>query len=479
MILLPLLGAFAILIVPCRHFRLGRILGLCASLLAFLIWLYLLQSFRGVFGFEFSEFTVWIRELGIHYWIGMDGVSFFLVGLTVLLSPLALGLFGKSESSRSSWILVLMIESVLIGLFSSLDLFLCYLFLECAIVLLFFLLRRESVDGAKLFFVFNISGSAVVLLCLVVLSRQAGGSFDLATLAKRPLPEGQQLIWGGLFIAALILKSGLIPLQVWLRDLMREASPATLIIIVGLFLKAGAYLAFRFGYPLFPRAFEYYSEALFLLGFINLFGGGLLMLARRSLRDCLTFMTVGHMGLVWMGIALLKVNAGQGALYFLVSHGIVFAVLGLILHTQLRPHSSEAVVDQPVEASVLDKLLVTLAALILLGLPGTSFFISLFLVLWAALSKSAVLTVLSLAGWMLIAGVMIYSFRSIRFDTLYQRSIRFWVVLTTLILIVGFSGVMPAFFLERSRTAMTLWLSKVNPEIQLQLEDESANANPS
>lgn len=478
MILLPLLGALGILIVPRRFYRLGRILGLSTSMLVLFLWIYLFQSFRGVFGFEFSEFAVWIRELGIHYWIGLDGVSFFLVGLTTLLSPISFGIFGKSESSRISWVLVLIIESALLGLFSSLDLFLCYFFLECTILSIFFLLRREGSGGAKLFFVFNISGSAGLLLCLIVLSRQAGGFLDLASLTNKPLPERQQLIWGAVFIGALILKSGLIPLQVWLRDIMREASPATLIIIIGLFLKVGAYLAFRFGYPLFPQAFEYYANALFLLGFISLLGGGLLMLAPRSLRDRLTFMTVGHMGLVWMGIALLKVNAGQGALYFMVSHGIVIAVLGLVLWAQYELPSNESGADQPVESSILDKLLFTLAALILLGLPGSSFFIGLFLILWAAFSKSAVLTAVTLVGWMLIAGVMMYSLRSIRLGSLYQRSLRFWAVLTVLIVIVGVGGLMPSYFLERSRIAMTLWLSKVNSEIQLQMEELSAGANP-
>lgn len=470
-IFLPLLGVLGILIFPQSHWRLGKGFGLGSSILGLLLWFYCLPSFRGVLGFEFSKKAYdWIQELGIRYWIGLDGLSFYLIGLTLLLTPMALNLCGQEKSSRAKWVIVLIIESALLGLFSALDVFLCYFFLECLIFAVFFLLRHESESSANSYLAFNISGSALLLLCLIVLSKQAGGYFDLASLVENPLPKQQQLIFGGLFIGSLVLMSGLFPFQVWIRSFLREASPASFIIVTGLFLKVSAYIVFRFGYPLFPHAFSHYAPHIFLLSTISLLGGGLLILAQRSLMDRLSFMTLGHMGFIWMGISLLKVNAGQGTLFFMISHGFVIALLGLVLKVQKISQEND-LIEGSQENSVLSRFFLILCGLALLGLPGTSFFVSLFLNFWPAYLKSPILMILSLVGWMLVAGVTIFSLQAVRLNALWQRSFRNGSLIFILILIIVGSGLYPAPFLRKTQSAMKLWLSKVNPEIQLEVEE--------
>jgi len=410
---------------------------------------------------------VWIGELGIHYWLGVDGISIFLIGLTLLLTVGALWLGGLHERSRFSGPLILLVSSALVGCFTALDVLLAFTCLEVAIIALYFLLRCESgrSQGANWFLGLNLVGSAGLLICLLVLSRQAGGVSDLASLIARPLAASDQVRWGPLFLGSLLLLSGAVPFQMGLRLVARDSSPASLVLVLGLYLKVSLYFVVRLGFPLFPAAFLHYDAALFWLGVASLLVGGLLMLSVRNVAERLALLTVCYVGLMWCGLATLEVDAGQGALGLSIGHGLLMLLLGLIWHLQAAPDQAAA---SP-RTNRLSQTLLRLSAVTVLAVPATALFAGLWLILVPNLQRQPWGSGLALAGFLFGSAVLaqwLWNCESLHLRPQQRGRIACAVVALVALIFIG--GVQPERWLEPSRNAVMLWLAKVNPSIQVE-----------
>ena len=418
-----------IALVDGRREALVRQIALAVSGVVFLLTLVLWARFDGASAdFQFVERYAWIPAFGIDYFIGIDGISLFLVVLTGFLMPLALMSSWQSVHDRvKAFSLVLLaLESAMIGVFVSLDLFLFYVFWDAMLIPMYFLIGIWGYDrrvyAAIKFILYTMAGSVLMLLAILALAYYHGAvtgvpSFDLLKLYELQMP-GPLQFWGFLaFAIALAIKVPLFPFHTWLPDAHVQAPTAGSVILAGVLLKMGTYGLVRFAFPLFPDAALYFAPWLGVAAVIGIIYGALVAMVQPDLKKLVAYSSVSHLGFVVLGIAAMNVQGVQGAVYQMLAHGVstgaLFLIVGMLSdrrHTRLIAEFGgiKAVVPKLSAAF----LIVTLASI---GLPGLNGFVGELLILVGAFRWDPRLAAVAACGVPLSAVYMLWMFQRVNY----------------------------------------------------------------
>ncbi len=424
----PAAGAAVTAAIPARRADLVRIVSIGFSLVTLVLSAALLADFdKGVAGYQFVESKVWIKSLGIHYLMGVDGISLFMVVLTGLLFPISmLASTNISKRVNAYFALMLALEAALMGIFLSVDLFLFFVFWEAMLVPMYFLIGtwgyERRIYAALKFFIYTAAGSALLLLgilSLAVLQAKAPGAhltFDLrALMAWKGLnPDTARWLFLA-FGASFAIKVPLFPLHTWLPDAHVEAPTAGSVLLAGLLLKLGAYGFLRFSLTLFPQASVDFAPLLLTLATIGILYGAVVATMQRDLKKLVAYSSVAHLGFVVLGTFALTTVGIEGGLFTMVSHGLTTGALFLlvgILYDRRHTRQIDAFGGVWKAAPKLGGifLAVTFASI---GLPGLSGFVGEFLSLIGTFVVHRPYAVLAAAGVILAAVYMLWGFQRV------------------------------------------------------------------
>jgi len=431
LIVVPIAGALLLLLVKDdeAHEALIRNVALIVSALVFALTLLLWMRFDATSGdFQFVERHPWIPQFGISYAVGVDGISLFLLVLTGFLTPLALLSSWASvhRKTRAFCMFVLLLESAMIGVFVSLDLFLFYVFWDAMLVPMYFLIGIWGYDrriyAAVKFILYTMAGSVLMLLAILGLAvlhnSQVGSySFDLLRIYQLSIPEPLQYWFFLAFALAFAIKVPLFPFHTWLPDAHVEAPTAGSVILAGVLLKMGTYGLVRFAFPIFPAAAAYFAPLLGVLAVVGIIYGALVAMVQPDLKKLVAYSSVSHLGFVVLGIAAMNTQGVQGAVYQMLNHGVstggLFLIVGMLSdrrHTRLIAEYGglKRVVPHLVAAF----LIVTLSSI---GLPGLNGFVGEFLILLGTFRASPKLAAFAATGVILSATYMLWMFQRVNY----------------------------------------------------------------
>jgi NADH-quinone oxidoreductase subunit M len=494
LIALPIAGAIVLLFVRDDEHteKLVRTIALAVSVLVFAATLLLWSQFNPVLAdFQFVERHDWIPAFGIGYIVGVDGISLLLLVLTGFLTPLALLSSWESvhRKTKAFCICVLLLESAMIGVFVSLDLFLFYVFWDAMLIPMYLLIGiwgyERRVYAAVKFILYTMAGSVLMLLAILALaylhSAATGAySFDLQRLYALQIPAQMQF-WGFLaFALAFAIKVPLFPFHTWLPDAHVEAPTAGSVILAGVLLKMGTYGLVRFAFPLFPRAAIFFAPYLALLAVIGIIYGALVAMVQPDMKKLVAYSSVSHLGFVVLGIAALNTQGVQGAVYQMLNHGVstggLFLIVGMLSdrrHTRLIAQFGG--LKRVVPHLVAVFLIVTLSSI---GLPGLNGFVGEFLILLGAYRWSPSAATFAATGVILSATYMLWMFQRVNYGpvtneenaTMHDLTPREWAVLVPIVAMTVLMGVLPNIFLRPIAPAVDRMLNQVHQGAPVQIQ---------
>jgi len=457
---LPLLGALLIFALRGNDestFRNARYIALWTTLITFAISTFLWRDFDPATAqFQFVEERSWIGPIKFH--MGLDGISMPFVLLTTLLMPLTvLSSFGAIKVRvREFMIAFLVLETLMLGVFCSLDLLMFYLFFEGGLIPMFLIIGiwggPRRVYSSFKFFLYTLTGSVLMLLAIMAIYWEAGTTNIPALLAHDFPAEMQTWLWFA-FLASFAVKLPMWPVHTWLPDAHVEAPTAGSVILAGILLKLGGYGFLRFSIPMFPLASAEFAPLIFALSVIAVIYTSLVALAQEDMKKLIAYSSIAHMGFVTIGIFTLTMQGLQGGIFLMLSHGIVSAALFLcvgVVYDRMHTHEISVfgglINRMPLYAAVF--MIFTLANV---GLPGTSGFVGEFLTLLGAFEVNTWVAALAATGIILSAGYALWLYRRIVFGTITNPALKHikdlsWrevAVIVPLILITIFFGFHP------------------------------------
>ncbi len=425
---IPLAGALLLLLLP-RRDRDIRILALIVSLIDFFVSLHLPAHYhRAMGGFQFEINHAWIPTPNIHYHMGADGVSMWLVVLTTFLTPLCVLISWNSihERVKEFFILLLVLETALIGVFLALDLFLFYFFWESTLIPMALLIgmfgHGRKVYAAVKFFLYTMIASVFMLAAILWLYAKVG-SFDLVTI-QTAIRSGQvenfmaaaPWLFLGFFIAFAV-KVPLFPFHTWLPDAHVEAPTAGSVLLAGVLLKMGTYGMFRFNLGLFPEQARANAWWIMILALIGIIYGALVAMVQPNMKKLIAYSSISHLGFVVLGIFSFTQAGLDGATYIMLAHGVstgaLFMLAGILYerrHTYEISEFGGLATPMPVYASFF--LFIVLASV---GLPLLNGFVGEFLVLSGAFQARAVYGILGATGVIWSAGYLLWMYQRVFF----------------------------------------------------------------
>jgi len=464
---LPLIGAGFVLVIRGDEelvARNARYVALWTSLITFVLSLFIWFGFeRGTAEFQFVETAAWLPSFGIEYRMGVDGISMPFVLLSTLLTPLCIIASWDAIQSRVKEYMIafLVLETLMVGMFCALDFVVFYIFFEGVLIPMFLIIGvwggGRRVYAAFKFFLFTFAGSVLMLIALLTIYFKTGTT-DIETLLTTRLPAEMQLYLWLAFFASFAVKIPMWPVHTWLPDAHVEAPTAGSVILAGILLKMGGYGFLRFSVPMLPEATEFFTPLVFALSIVAVIYTSLVALAQEDMKKLIAYSSVAHMGFVTVGIFTLNQQGVEGAMYQMLSHGLVSAALFLCvgvvydrLHTREIARYGGLVHNMPHYSVVF--MVFMLASV---GLPGTSGFIGEFLVIVGAFQVNTWIALLTASGMVLGAAYMLYLYRRVIFGQLTKdelksmldMNLREKVVFAPLIALVLLMGVYPAPFLE-------------------------------
>ena len=464
---LPLVGALAILIIRGDEevvARNAKATALWTTLITFCLSLMLWTGFdRTSAAFQFVENSPWIESFGIDYHMGVDGISVLFVLLSTFLTPICVLASWDAIKVRVKEYMVafLILETLMVGMFCALDFFLFYIFFEGVLIPMFLIIGvwggKRRVYAAFKFFLYTLTGSVLMLLAILAIYLQAGTS-EIPSLLNFVLPANIQYWLWLAFFASFAVKVPMWPVHTWLPDAHVEAPTAGSVILAGVLLKMGAYGFLRFSVPILPIASDFFTPLIFALSIIAVIYTSLVALVQLDMKKLIAYSSVAHMGFVTLGIFSLNQQGVTGAIYQMLSHGIVSAALflcvGVIydrIHTREIARYGGLVERMPVYAVFF--MVFMLASV---GLPGTGGFIGEILVLVGMFQVSTWAAALAATGLVLGAAYMLWLYRRVIFGKLSRgdlksitdMSYREVAVFTPLLVLTIWMGVYPMPFLE-------------------------------
>jgi NADH-quinone oxidoreductase subunit M len=489
---LPLAGALALTLVPRRLAGAHRAAGLVVTLLTLAVSLPLWFRFDGDSAdVQFEEVHRWMPTLGVGYHVGIDGISLLLVLLTTFLTPIALASAWHAIEDRTKEFVItmLLLETGMLGVFVSLDLFLFFVFWEAMLIPMYLIIGvwggGNRIYAAVKFVLYTMVGSALMLvaiLSLYYLHGDATGSytFDLLTLERWVIPPGtaQNLMFLA-FALAFAIKVPLFPFHTWLPDAHVEAPTAGSVILAGVLLKMGTYGFLRFCLPLFPDASFVFAPVVFALAVIGIVYGAWVSTVQPDLKKLVAYSSVSHLGFVMLGLFTLNQQGVVGGLIQMINHGLstgaLFLMVGMIYerrHTRLIAEFGGLWKVIPAFSALF--LVVTLSSL---GLPGLNGFVGEFLVLVGAFQVNRWLAALATTGIIFAAVYLLWMYQRVAFGEithdenrrLTDLSPREWAVLVPVLLFIVWIGVAPTVFTGKTEATVAALLAQVESKASVAL----------
>jgi NADH-quinone oxidoreductase subunit M len=458
----PLLGALWIAMTPRDAARNARWIAFWTALMVFLVSLAIWVNFDPKSaGFQFVEERAWLGPL--KYKMGVDGISMLFVILTTFLMPICILASWESieERVKEYMIAFLVLETLMIGVFCALDLFLFYLFFEGGLIPMFLIIGvwggPRRVYASLKFFLYTLLGSVLMLLAMMAMYWHAGTT-DIVQLLDAKFPADMQFWLWLAFFASFAVKMPMWPVHTWLPDAHVEAPTAGSVILAGILLKMGGYGFLRFSLPMFPLASQDLAPLVFAMSVVAIVYTSLVALAQEDVKKLIAYSSVAHMGFVTMGIFTFNTQGIDGAILQMLSHGIVSAALFLCVGVVYdRMHTREIAAygglasRMPMYAFVF--MVFTMANV---GLPGTSGFIGEFLTLLGAFRANTWVAFIATSGVILSAAYGLYLYRRMIFGELEKQSLaaikdmnaREIVVMAPLVVLTIFFGIYPAALLD-------------------------------
>jgi NADH-quinone oxidoreductase subunit M len=468
---LPLLGAVLFILPlrgePVKVARNARWAAWWISLLTFAWSLVLWFGFdRKEAGFQFEEKIEWMRQFGVFYHMGVDGISMMFVLLSTLLTPICVLASWEAIQVRVKEYMIafLVLETLMIGTFCALDFVAFYMFFEGVLIPMFLIIGvwggPRRIYSAFKFFLYTFLGSVLMLVAVLAIYFNAGTTDIPAItqyLAEHPLPAGTQSWLWLAFLASFAVKVPMWPVHTWLPDAHVEAPTAGSVILAGVLLKIGGYGFLRFSLPMLPIASAQFTPLIFTLSIVAVIYTSLVALAQQDMKKLIAYSSVAHMGFVTAGIFAPNLQGIEGAIFQMLSHGVVSAALFLIVGVVYdRMHSREIetygglVHRMPIYSAVF--MLFMLASV---GLPATSGFPGEFLVMTGLFQVNTWVAAFICTGIILSAAYMLWLYRRVIFGELTKDSLknildldrREIAVFAPLVAAVLWMGIYPSSFL--------------------------------
>jgi NADH-quinone oxidoreductase subunit M len=410
--------------------RNARWIALWTTLITLAVSLNLVWRFdAGSPEFQFVEKHAWLGGYGTYH-MGVDGISLPLVILTTAIMPLCIAASWRAITVRvrEYMIAFLVLETLMVGTFSALDLMLFYLFFEGGLIPMFLIIGvwggPRRVYASFKFFLYTLLGSVLMLLAIMAMYWESGTT-DIAVLIRHAFPQSMQPWLWFAFFASFAVKLPMWPVHTWLPDAHVEAPTAGSVILAAILLKMGGYGFLRFSLPMFPNASADFAPFVFTLSVIAIVYTSLVALVQEDMKKLIAYSSVAHMGFVTMGIFAATAQGIAGGIFQMVSHGVVSAALFLCVGVVYdRMHSREIatygglVNRMPVYAAVF--MLFTLANV---GLPGTSGFVGEFLSLLGTFRANITVATLATLGVILSACYALWLYRKVIFGKLEKSSL--------------------------------------------------------
>jgi NADH-quinone oxidoreductase subunit M len=464
---LPLVGVIIILITrgePEIVDRNARAVALWTGCTVFVLSLFIWFNFdTSTAAFQFVEEAQWMPAFGIAYKMGVDGISMPFVLLSTLLTPICVLASWECIQARVKEYMIsfLIMETFMIGMFCALDIVVFYIFFEAVLIPMFVIIGvwggPRRVYAAFKFFLYTLAGSVLMLLAILVMYLNAGTT-DIPTLMTHRFPIAMQPWLWLAFFASFAVKVPMWPVHTWLPDAHVEAPTAGSVILAAVLLKFGGYGFLRFSLPMFPEASVMFTPLIYTLSIVAVIYTSLVALAQEDMKKLIAYSSVAHMGFVTIGTFTLTVQGIEGAIFQMLSHGVVSAALFLIVGVVYdRMHSRDiSTYGGLVHRMPAYSLIFMLFMLASVGLPGTAGFVGEFLVLVGVFQVNTWVAALAATGLILGAAYMLYLYRRVIFGQLTKESLkaildmspREIAVFAPLVGLVIWMGVYPAPFLE-------------------------------
>ena len=427
---LPIAGAIFIAFLSREAVQNIRYTALWTPIITFLISLLIWINFdQTTAGFQFVEERDWLGP--IKYKMGVDGISMLFVILTTFLMPLCILASWEAIEDRVKEYMIafLVLETLMIGVFCALDLVLFYLFFEGGLIPMFLIIGvwggARRVYASFKFFLYTFLGSVLMLLAMMAMYWHAGTT-DIPTLMQTKFPADMQFWLWLAFFASFAVKMPMWPVHTWLPDAHVEAPPAGSVILAGVMLKMGGYGFLRFSLPMFPDASATFAPFVFTLSVVAIVATSLIALVQEDMKKLIAYSSVAHMGFVTMGIFTFSQQGIDGAIFQMLSHGLIssalFLCVGVIydrLHTREIAAYGGIVERMPIYAAIF--MVFTMGNV---GLPGTSGFVGEFLTLMAAFGVNTYVAFFATSGVILSAAYALYLYRRVVFGPLEKPNLK-------------------------------------------------------
>ena len=494
----PLVGALLISLLPTGRDLLAKQVALGTSLVVLVLTIVMCAQFDASSGdrFQFAQSYDWIRTFGVHYAVGVDGIALVLIALIAVLVPVVLlaswddveslsdgadAPAASRKSVKSFFALLLVLETMMIGVFAATDVFLFYVFFEAMLIPMYFLIGsyggpKRSYAAVK-FLLYSLFGGLLMLAAVIGLyvesARVGTGTFSFEALTKLELSHATQgWLFLGFFIAFAI-KAPLFPFHTWLPDAGAEAPTGNAILLVGILDKVGTFGFLRYCLPLFPWAAREFAPYVIALSVIGIIYGALLAMGQKDMKRLVSYTSVAHFGYIGLGCFAFTTQAGTGAVLYMVNHGLSTGALFMVIGFLINRGKSRLVGDYSGIAKAAPKLgaLFFVSGLSALALPGLSTFVSEFLVLVGSFQRYPVATIIATVGIVLAALYILLAYQrtmqgplSAVHATMKDLNVREVAALAPLIALMLFLG-----FYPKPVTDI------VNPAVKVTMQDVGAH----
>ena len=479
LIILPLMGAVILVFTNDNHLDRIRNVALSFSMLTFFLSTFLWVLFdRSTAKFQFVEEFLWIPSSNINFFIGIDGISLFFIILTALLVPLCIlaSLYSVKIYLKEYMIAFLVMESLLLIVFSILDLVLFYIFFESVLIPMFLIVgiwgsRERKVRAAYMLFLYTLIGSVLMLLAILLIYAIAGTTDYQILLTVQFDGNLQKVLWLA-FFASFATKVPMVPVHIWLPEAHVEAPTAGSVILAGVLLKLGSYGLIRFSMPLFPIGTIYFTPLVYAMAAIAVVYTSLTAVRQSDIKRIIAYASVAHMNVILVGMFALNANGLEGAMIQQLSHGLVASALFLGVGVLYDRHHSRLVKYYGGMAHVMPVFVMILLFFTManIALPGTSSFVGEFLILVGAFQANTMVTMLAATGMILGGAYSLWLYNRVAFGNLKVQSIhefsdinrREFFVQLPLILGTLVMGIYPEIFLDPMHVTIANLIEQIN-----------------
>jgi len=484
-IFLPLIGVFFLLLSKGDEEKVNKIsfnISLLTSLLVFILSLVLWKNFdHTTADFQFLEEKQWIVNF-IKYKVGVDGVSILFVVLTAFITPICIIATHNSVKVRKKdfFLALLLMETMMLGVFCSLDLFIFYLFFEAGLIPMFLIIGIwggiRRVYSAFKFFLYTLLGSIFMLIAIIFIYLKSGTT-DIQALLKFDIAQSYQYwLWLG-FFTSFAVKTPMWPVHTWLPDAHVEAPTSGSVILAAILLKMAGYGFIRFSLGLFPVASSYFAPLIFSLSIIAIIYTSLVALMQKDMKKLIAYSSVAHMGFVTIGIFAFNSQGIEGGIFQMISHGIVSAALFLCVGVVYDRMHTREISDYGGVVNTMPRYSVIFMIFILagLGLPGTSGFVGEFLVLVGVFKSNYLVSFLAATGVVLSACYSLWLYRRVVFGEITNDNVKALkdinglelVTLLPLVFLTIILGIFPNIILDTISVSVENIVSVYNSKIAI------------